>query len=318
MHGHSHGHHSHGHGHSHDAHDEHAVADAPTQGAFKLSVLLNLALVLIEAGVGFFVGSMALVADAGHNAGDVLGLALAWGAARLALRRPTRKHTYGMARSTILAALLNAALLLVACGALIWESIHRLGEPRVVPGLTVAIVAGIAILVNAGSAALFFRVRHGDVNARGAFLHLVADAAMSGVVLVAGLVVAWTGWSWIDPIAGIAVALAIVWSGWGLLRESLELALDAVPRGMDLAAIEQTLREIRGARSVHDLHVWPLSTTITALTAHIEHDGTRETDDLLREAQQTLTTRFGIRHTTLQFENSGCEQRCHDEPAASP
>ncbi len=315
MHGHSHGH-SHGpnpgHDHDHDTHDQHAIADASTQTAFKISVLMNLALVLTEAGVGFFVGSMALVADAGHNAGDVLGLALAWGAARLAARRPTRKHTYGMARSTILAALLNAALLLVACGALIWESIHRLGQPHQVPGVTVAVVAAIAILINAGSAALFFRVQHGDVNARGAFLHMVADAAVSVVVLASGVVVALTGWTFIDPLAGIAVAGAIVWSGWGLLRESLELALDAVPRGIDLAAIEEALRTLPGVKSVHDLHVWPLSTTITALTAHLEHDGTRDTDDLLRDGQHRLAERFGIRHTTLQFENSACEQSCHD------
>jgi cobalt-zinc-cadmium efflux system protein len=323
MHGHRHGHsHDHGHDHAHgsghdhgahaspDSHDEHATNSALTQRAFRWSTGLNITLVAVEAGVGFAVGSMALLADAGHNASDVLGLLLAWGASRLALRRPTARHTYGMARSTILAALLNAALLLVACGALAWEAIQRIGEPYPVPGLVVMAVAGVALLVNGVSAMLFFRVQHGDLNARGAFLHLVADAAVSLAVVASGAVIWFTNWTWVDPAVSLAVLVAIVWSGWGLMRESLDLALDAVPRGLDLGRIDAELLAITGVRSIHDLHVWPLSTTVAALTAHLEHDGTRDTDALLLDAQTRLAEKFGIRHTTIQFENIGCAQRC--------
>lgn len=284
-------------------------------GAFRWSLVLNVTLVVAEAAVGFAIGSMALLGDAGHNLTDVLGLLLAWVAARLALRQPTRKHTYGMARSTILAALMNAALLLAACGMLIWESVQRLSAPHPVQGPLIMMVAGLAFLVNAGSAALFFRARHGDVNARGAFLHMAADAGVSFVVVVAGAAVTLTGWSWIDPVAGLAVALAILWSGWGLLRESLDLALDAVPRGIDLARIDSALRGLPGVRDVHDLHVWPLSTTVAALTAHLVHDGTRHSDDLLVLAQRAVLEASGIAHTTLQFEILGCKQHC--DPAGS-
>ena len=310
-------HHHHGHDHAHDhahgetdAHDQHAHSTAGTMAAFRLSTVLNIALVVVEAGVGLMVGSMALIADAGHNLSDVLGLLLAWGAAKLATRRPSARHTYGMARSTILAALLNAALLLVACGALAWESVQRIGQPHPVPGLVVMLVAGIGFLVNAGSAALFWKGRRGDVNQRGAFLHMAADAGVSLAVVVVGGVVALSGWHWLDPLAGLLIAAAILVSSVGLLRESVDLALDAVPRGMDLEAIRGALTEIPQVRSVHDLHVWPLSTTVVALTVHLEHDGTRDTDALLAETQQLLAQKFGIRHTTIQFENVGCGQRC--------
>jgi cobalt-zinc-cadmium efflux system protein len=314
MHQHAH-HHDHGsHGHD-DHHDHHAHADGGTLAAFRWSLILNVALVAAEAAVGFAIGSMALLGDAGHNLTDVLGLFLAWAAARLALRQPTRKHTYGMARSTILAALLNATLLLAACGVLIWESVQRLREPHPVEGLWIMAVAGFAFMVNAFSAALFLRARRGDVNARGAFLHMAADAGVSFVVVVAGAAVLLTGWHWIDPIAGLAVAVAILWSGWGLLRESLDLALDAVPRGIDLARIDAALRGLPGVRDVHDLHVWPLSTTVAALTAHVVHDGTRGSDDLLALAQRAVLCASGIAHTTLQFEILGCGQDCGPDSA---
>jgi len=314
--GHGHSHHGHhaGHGHgdpgSHDPHDDHAELHSQDLGAFRISTVLNVVLVVVEAGVGIAIGSMALVADAGHNLSDVLGLVLAWGAARLAMRRPSVRHTYGMARSTILAALLNGALLLVACGALAWESVHRIGTPHPVPGLVVSLVAGVGFLVNAGSAALFWRGRKRDLNARGAFLHMAADAAVSLAVVVVGGVVALTGWHWLDPAAGLGIAIVILVSSIGLLREALELALDAVPRGIELKAIHDALTGLEGVRSVHDLHVWPLSTTVAALTAHLEHDGTRPADELLGEAQRVIAARFGIRHTTLQFEQSGCGQAC--------
>lgn len=295
---------------SDDPHDQHAHASTRGVAAFRASSLLNLGLVLVEAAVGLAIGSMSLIADAGHNAIDVLGLVLAWLATRLALRRPTTRHTYGMARSTILAALLNATLLLFACGALVWESVLRLQTPQPIPGTVMMLVAAVALAVNAGSAAMFWRQRREDLNARGAFLHLAADAGVSLMVIVAGGLIWLSGWYWIDPLAGILIACVILGSGWGLLRDSLDLALDAVPRGLDAPTIHDALRAIEGVNSVHDLHIWPLSTTVTALTAHLEHDGTRATDELLAEAQALLRQRFAIEHTTIQFENAGCGQRC--------
>ena len=302
--------HSHGPGQHGDPHDHHAHISGHGLAAFRFGTLLNLGLVLAEAAVGFAVGSMALLADAGHHLGDVLGLVLAWIAAKLALRRPSPRHTYGMARSTILAALLNAALLLVACGALATESIRRLHDPAPVPGLVVMGMAALGFVVNTATAMLFWRGRRHDLNERGAFLHMAADAAVSLAVVVVGGLMALTGWHWLDPVAGLAIAVAILLSGLGLLRESVELSLDAVPRGLDLGQIEGALRGLRGVSSLHDLHVWPLSTTVTALTAHVEHDGTRDTDQLLAEAQSLLLQRFGIGHSTIQFENTGCGQRC--------
>lgn len=316
-HHHGHAHHGHAHGAGEDPHDHHAEAGAKTLGAYRISTILNIALVIGEAAAGFWLGSMALLGDAGHNLTDVLGLVLAWGATKLATRAPTQRHTYGMARSTILAALVNAALLLVACGALAWESIQRLSQVHDVAGLPVMAVAAFGALVNAGSAAMFWRARKDDVNARGAFLHMAADAAVSLGVVIVGGVVALTGWSWLDPIAGLGIALVILVSSLGLMRDSLDLALDAVPRGMDVDAIRAALIELPGVNAVHDLHVWPLSTTVTALTAHVEHDGSRVTDELLAQAQKMLIARFGIEHSTLQFENVGCGADCAPAPAVA-
>jgi cobalt-zinc-cadmium efflux system protein len=302
--------HRHEHGPGDDPHDHHAHTDRAALGAFRASTALNLGLVVLEAIAGLAIGSLALLADAGHNLSDVLGLMLAWGAARLAMRAPSSRHTYGYARSTILAALLNAALLLAACGALAIESLRRLTEPASVPGLVVAGVAVLAFLVNAGSAALFWRRRERDLNARAAFLHLAADAAISLGVIVAGGVIWLTGWTWVDAATGLLVSAAIFASAWRLMREALALALDAVPRGVDLAAIRAALLDLASIRNVHDLHVWPLSTTVVALTAHLEHDGTRDQDAVIADAQRVLDARFGIRHTTIQLENVGCGQAC--------
>lgn len=303
----AHQHHHHG---PSDPHDDHAHSSGGALRAFRWGTALNIGLVLVQGAAGLALGSVALLADAVHNAADVLGLLLAWGAAILANRRPTRRHTYGMARSTILAALMNATLLLFACGALAWESISRLGEPHPVPGLAVMAVAGFAFLVNAGSAALFWRGRRHDANQRGAFLHLAADAGVSLGVMVAGFAIWLTGWTWIDPATGLLIAAVVLWSGWDLLRESLDLALDAVPRGIDLPAVESALRAVPGVRNVHDLHVWPLSTTVAALTAHVEHDAAHDTDALLHTLQALLADRFGLRHTTIQFEIDGCGAGC--------
>src|SRR5688572_29465409 len=228
---HDHAGHGHPHGHAHptpdtrDPHDAHAHGDPAGFGAFRTSTLLNLLLVAVEATVALWIGSMALLADAGHNLGDVLGLVLAWGAARLSLRAPSARHTYGYARTTILAALVNAALLLAACGALAFESVRRFNSPVEVPGAIVAAVATIGLLVNAGSAALFWRRRNSDLNAHAAFLHLAADAAVSLAVIVAGGVMWLTGWHWIDPATGVLVSVAIFASGWRLMRDAVALAL---------------------------------------------------------------------------------------------
>jgi cobalt-zinc-cadmium efflux system protein len=293
-----------------DPHDHHAHVDASSFRAFRVSTLLNLALVLVEAAIGLAIGSMAVLGDAAHNLVDVLGLALAWGAARLALRRPDPRHTYGYASSTILAALLNATLLFFACGALAWESVRRLGVPSDVPGGWMMLAAGVALLVNGGSAALFWRNRTRDANQRGAFLHLAADAAVSLGVLASGALILATDWHWIDPASALVIALVILVSAFRLMREAVGLALDAVPRGLDVAKIDAALRGLAGVCNVHDLHVWPLSTTVAALTAHLEHDGTRDGDALLADAQAVLRASFGIEHTTIQLENVGCGQRC--------
>ncbi|MEO7397553.1 MAG: cation diffusion facilitator family transporter, partial [Ilumatobacteraceae bacterium] len=247
---------------------------------------------------------------AGHNLSDVLGLGLAWAAARMSLRPPSGRHTYGMASATILAALLNAALLLFACGALVWESIARLAKPAPVPGPVVIAVALIGVAINLGSAWMFRRNRAHDLNARGAYLHLMADAAVSLGVAIAGALIWLTGWHWLDPLTGIGIALVILVSTIGLLRESLGLALNAVPRGLDLERIRAALLALSGVRAVHDLHVWPLSTTVAALTVHLEHDGVRDGDLLLADAQTAMRVQFGIEHTTIQLENVGCGQAC--------
>ncbi|MBL0040852.1 MAG: cation transporter [Xanthomonadales bacterium] len=311
MHNHHHGAHDHDHGHAHDdPHDRHAIAHAGANRRYYIGVALNILLVIVQAAVGFAIGSMALLGDAGHNAGDVLGLILALWAMRLAKRKPDARHTYGYARSTILAANINAALLLIASGALAVESIRRFGDPVAVPGFWVMIAAAVGLIVNAGSAAAFWSGSKHDSNLRAAFLHLVADAAVSLGVLVVGLILMFKPWYWLDPLAGLLVSIAISLGAFGLLRESLALALDAVPKGLDVATIEAALRDVPGVRHVHDLHVWPLSTTVNALTAHVEHDGTRDGDALLRDAEAAIQQRFGISHTTIQLENIGCDRHC--------
>ena len=315
---HSHPHGPHGHLHSHpahdhgpdDPHDRHAVAQAGAGSRYVIGVVLNIMLVAVQAAVGFSIGSMALLGDAGHNAGDVLGLVLALWAMRLARRKPDARHTYGYARSTIFAANTNAALLLITCGALAVESVRRFSEPAAVPGFWVMVAAGAGLIVNSVSALVFWRGGRADANLRAAFLHLAADAAVSLGVLIVGVVLMFKPWYWLDPLAGLLVSVAIFVSAIGLMRESLDLALDAVPKGLDIATIGAAIRQVDGVRHVHDLHVWPLSTTVTALTAHIEHDGERDGDALLRDAEAVIQQRFGISHTTIQLENVGCERHC--------
>lgn len=314
--GHSHSHgHDHDHGPGHDPHDVHAHAHESALGAFRWSMLLNVALVVAEAIAGFMIDSVALLADAAHNLGDVLGLLLAYAAARLALKKPDARHTYGYARSTILAAMVNAGILLFACGALTIEAIERFGANHQPSGVIMMAVAGLAVLVNAGSALLFWRSQKHDLNARGAFLHLAADAAVSIAVVGAGLLITLGGPNWLDPLISLLVNAVILWSAIQLLRQALDLSLDAVPAHLSVADIDRALKVIPGVRALHDLHVWPLSTTVAAMTAHIEHDGIRDSDELLADAQDVMARKFNIHHCTIQLENVGCRQRCEDYPA---
>jgi cobalt-zinc-cadmium efflux system protein len=297
---------------AHDHHHAHDHGAKDYSRAFALGVTLNLGFVLIEAVFGFLAGSVALVADAGHNLSDVLGLLLAWGAARLSVLKPTRRRTYGFRRSSILAALLNALVLLAAVGAIVWEALQRLIEPAPVATGTVVWVAAVGIAINTGTALLFLSGRKDDLNIRGAFLHMAADAVVSLGVVVAALGIMATGWLWLDPLTGLVIAVVITLGTWGLLREAVDLALDAVPSGIDREAVERFLSGLPGVQEVHDLHIWAMSTTETALTAHLVRPGPAD-DALLAEAAHELHARFGIDHTTLQVEAG--DRSCHLAPA---
>ena len=287
-----HSHHGHHHGHSHEVgHGR----------AFAIGIALNLAFVAIEAAYGFIADSMALLSDAGHNLSDVLGLAIAWGAAILAKRAPDDRYTYGLRSSSILAALLNALLLMVAIGGIVWESVQRLIEPAPVMAGTMMVVAGIGIVVN-GFTALLFMSGHHDLNIRGAFLHMVADAAVSLGVVLGGLAILWTGATWIDPVLSLVIAGVIVWGTWGLLKQSLRLSLHGVPRGIAMAEVKDALAKRPGVARVHHVHVWAISTTQTALTAHLVMPGGHPGDRFLAETQHELKEHFGIDHATLQIE----------------
>ena len=283
-------------------HDHEPVRAADGGAAFRWAVLLNLGYVLVEAGAGLRVGSLALLADAAHNLTDVAGLLLAWGAAALAGRRPSARFTWGLGRGTILAALANAVAILVGVGAVVWEAVGRLAAPPPVPGGVVLAVALVGIAVNAGTALLFREQARHDLNARGAFLHMAADAAVSlGVVLAAGLILL-TGLDLLDPLVAILVGLAVAWTAFDLLRASLGLSFDAVPRGIESQAVRDFLAARPGVRDVHDLHIWPLSTTATALTAHLVMPGGHPGDAFLAELAHELEQRFAIAHATVQIE----------------
>ena len=311
-HHHDHGHaHDHGHDHGHDHALGHAHVHAPASfgKAFAIGITLNTALVVAEAVYGYLGNSTALLADAGHNLSDVLGLIVAWGASIAARRAPSGRFTYGLRASTILAALANAVFLLVATGAIGWEAILRLREPEPIAGVTVMVVAGIGILVNGFTAMLFARGRKDDINIEGAYLHMAADAAVSlGVVISAALII-WTGWLWLDPVTSLAICAAILWSTTSLLRGSIDMSMAAAPKGTDLAAIKAFLLERPGVSGIHDLHVWPISTTETALTCHLVMPAGTTGDAFLMETAQLLRTSFRIGHTTLQVEthaDNGC------------
>lgn len=275
--------------------------------AFAWGIALNIGFVAVEAVYGFAASSMALLADAGHNLSDVLGLVLAWAGAAMAKRSRSARFTYGLKKAPILAALFNALLLLVAVGAILAEAGRRLFHPAATEGEVVVIVAGIGIVVNGITALLFARGRERDINVRGAFLHMAADALVSLAVVAAGFMIMWTGHPWIDPAMSIVVALVIFWGTWGLLKESVGMTLAGVPAGIDLAEVEDALAGLDGVETVHDLHVWPLSTTETALTAHLVAPDVASTDALVSAAQRILHDRFHIEHSTLQIERTHLE-----------
>lgn len=308
---HAHHDHDHGHGHRHD-HPGHGHVHAPASfgAAFAVGISLNFGFVLLETTYGLIADSVALVADAGHNLADVLGLALAWWATSLARKAPSARRTYGLKRSSILASLVNAVVLLVGVGGIAVEAVRRLGEPTPVDGTIVTWVAAVGIAVNGFTAYLFLRGGKGDLNIRGAFLHLASDAAVSLGVVIAGLVIGYTGWLWLDPAVSLVIAAIIILGTWSLLRESLDLALDAVPTRIDPAKVEAFLRDLPGVVAVHDLHIWAMSTTETALTAHLVRPGGGLDDALLDSTAEDLTRRFGIAHSTFQVEQGdGAECR---------
>ena len=303
--------HSHEHGagqaRGHHGHGQSGHGTAALGRAFAIGAAVNLAFVLGEVGFGLAANSMALLADAAHNFGDVLGLLLAWWAQTLAGRIPTPRRTYGFRRFSILAALINASVLLIGVGVIAAEAVRRLLAPEPVGEITVMAVAAAGILVNGGSALLFFGARANDLNVRATFTHLAADAVVSLGVVASGLVVLASGWQVVDPLAGLAVAGVILWGTWGVMRSSLDLALDAVPETVDRDAVEAWLAALPGVRGVHDLHIWALSTTETALTAHLVRPGAGPDDALLTDAAEGLCERFGIVHATLQVEDGvGC------------
>ncbi|ACB79656.1 cation diffusion facilitator family transporter [Methylorubrum populi BJ001] len=295
--------HDHAHSHSHGLGHGHAPKNFGP--AFAIGIALNLGFVGVEALYGWLSNSMALVADAGHNLSDVLGLVAAWIAAVLVRRAPTARFTYGLRGSSILAALFNAVLLLVATGGIIVEAVQRLLEPAPVAGTTVMIVAGIGILINGFTAWLFASGAQGDINIRGAYLHMMADAVVSVGVVLAGLVILATGFDWIDPLVSLAIAVLIIVATWGLLRDSVAMSLAAVPPGIDPEAVRAHLAARPGVRGLHDLHIWSMSTTEVALTAHLVVAGGAPDRHFLKDTADTLRARFGIHHATLQIEIEG-------------
>jgi cobalt-zinc-cadmium efflux system protein len=295
---HDHGHNDHEHGHAHG----HAHAPASFGKAFAIGVGLNSGFVVLEVIYGLLGNSVALLSDAGHNLGDVLGLLVAWTASVLARRAPTARYTYGMRGSSILAALFNAVFLLVTVGALSWEAIQRLGQPEAVAGKTVMIVAAIGILVNGVTAWLFASGRKGDINLRGAFTHMASDALVSAGVVIAGLVILLTGWLWLDPLVSLAINAVIVWGTWSLLRDSLGMSLAAVPRNLDPEDVRAFLEKQPGVAAIHDLHIWPMSTTETALTCHLVMPAGHPGDAFIHRLAAELEAGFKIDHPTVQIE----------------
>jgi cobalt-zinc-cadmium efflux system protein len=313
-----HSHHGHDHGHGHGHHHHHG--DPNTMGrAFAIAIVLNTVFVAVEFFYGFLANSTALMADAGHNLSDVLGLMLAWGAAILAKRLPNHRYTYGLRGSSMLAALFNAMLLMAACGGIAWEAVQQLARPDPVAGVTVSVVAGIGILINGFSAWLFMSGSKDDINIRGAYLHMAADAAISLGVLVSGLIIRYTSWNWLDPLVSMVIVVFIVASTWSLLTQSLRMMLAAVPDNVDRAAIEQFLRQQPGVSKVCDLHIWAMSTTENALTAQLVTPAGYPGDSFIDAISKELREEFSIQHSTLQLRTAEADMECClQAPAAAP
>ena len=306
--------HRHRHPHADGHHGHHAHRPSAYDRAFAIGIGLNLAYVAAEATFGVIAGSLALLADAGHNLGDVLGLALSWVAAMLGRRQPSQRFTYGFRSSSILAALANAAILLVVTGGIAWEALGRLAHPVPVAGGIVAWVAAVGILVNGGTALLFARGRDRDLNVKSAFLHMAADALVTAGVVVTGIAVALTGLAWFDPAVSLVVSVVIVYGTWGLLRDSMRLALDAVPGGIDASAVRAHLAALPGVAAIHDLHIWGMSTTETALTCHLVMPSGHPGDAALSPIARELESRVGIHHATLQIELGDSDEACARTP----
>lgn len=278
--------------------------------AFAIGITLNVVFVIIEFTYGITAGSLALIADAGHNLSDVISLLLAWGATLIASKLPTEKRTYGFRRVTILASLISSILLLVALGAIAWESIGRFSSPQPVEGMIIILVAGIGVIINTVTALLFVSGQKHDLNIKAAYLHMAADAGVSLGVVIAGVAIMITGWLWLDPVISLVIVIVILIGTWNLLRDSINLSIDAVPEGIDISAIKNYLTKINNVSEIHDLHVWALSTTETALTVHLIVSKKAADNNFLQEVQQHLHDNFGIEHSTIQIENEDNENSC--------
>lgn len=288
---------------SHDHSHHHHHQPANYGKAFAIGIGLNVLYVIVETFYGLRINSSALLADAGHNATDVISLLLAWAATWVAQKRPSGKYTYGLRKTTIMASLVNGLLIFAAAGLILWDAIEKIQNPVAIPGNTLMIVAAIGIVVNTGTALLFMKGQKDDLNIKGAFLHMAADAGVTLAVLIGGLVMKYTGAYWVDPVLSFLIVVVIIYSAWGLLRDSVNLAIDAVPKDIDCEKVETFLENIDKVREVHDLHIWALSTTQTALTAHLvvpeDHD-----DNFIFKIRDQLKEKFNIDHSTLQIEKT--------------
>ncbi|MFZ1219556.1 MAG: cation diffusion facilitator family transporter [Chthoniobacterales bacterium] len=300
-------------GHDHD-HSGHSHGPPSNNAAFAIGVILNFGFVIAEVLYGLAAHSLALISDAGHNLSDVFCLLLAWGATQLTKAAPTSRRTYGWRRSSILAALVNAVILLVVVGGITVEALRRLAHPEAVAGGTVMAVATIGIIINTATALLFMAGRKHDLNVKGAFLHMIGDAAVSAGVVAGAFAIQLTGWQWLDPAVSLAIGAVIVWGTWGLLRESINLSMDAVPEGIDPHAVENYLGNLTGVRAVHDLHIWAMSTTEVALTVHLVMAEPPGNDLFLHDISDVLRDRFGIGHATTQIECGHCDRDCRQAP----
>ena len=295
---------SHAHSHQHN----HNEVPKNINSAFKIGIILNVGFVIVEFVYGIIYNSLALMADAGHNLSDVLGLLIAWGASYLVTKEPTKKYTYGFKRSSIMAATLNALLLLVAIGIILWEGIQRFSNPQEVEGIPIMIVAAIGVVINGVTAYLFLADKDKDLNVKGAYLHMLADTLISVGVVIAGLLILLTDLTWIDSV--ISIIIVIFWGTWGLLKDSLNLSLDAVPDSVQLEKVHKHLSNLENVITIHHLHIWALSTTENALTVHIVKEIFANNDELLKEINHELKHHFNISHTTIQIEDNECESEC--------